>query len=160
MLAERLAAGEIVVLHFDGDCRFSELAGSENLRQYQERVVAPIAELLRQRGMPAHAINGLWPLIPTWELEAWLYAATPEAAEALHDRIASASQASLLAAWDANPGLLDEVPHPKDLLEIGSTANATLAAALPVQGLLNANGSFHLSFQVGRAVLAAQKRSD
>lgn len=123
-LSEKEATG-FVLFHIDGDRPWSEREASENRRQFEERIVSRVEQLL-----PPDAREGsmkrLLLVMPFYSIEAWLYQNTQAAIRICHERYGGA-HVDRFAAWRERRATLDELSQPKKEVCLHDRHNLELA---------------------------------
>lgn len=152
IVATLLAPGErFIMLHVDGDRKWSERgcraeALCPNLCAFESNVGHRVRSALDNVGRPELFQRILF-LVPFYSTEAWLFANFTELdALATHDPRGHAADLEQLSAFRGDPGSLEEVLKPKDLLKtFGARFNARLAETLPSRTLYERGLSFAYS---------------
>ncbi|HZI11963.1 MAG TPA: hypothetical protein VE153_16375 [Myxococcus sp.] len=142
---ELLKDAGFVLYHIDGDRRWSQRESSENVREFDRRILQPIKAAIATR-FPGSAaderIKRLRLLAPFYSIEAWLYQNTREARQLCTEE-GCGSCGPKLDAWEANRASLDEVEQPKEALCLRDKHNARLAASsYPASAVDGAEASF------------------
>lgn len=149
-----------VIHHVDGDRPYARRGSSENVRKFDDMIRTPVGIILegpppmrRSRRVPPppppesaqERLAKLFLLAPFYSIEAWLFQNTTAAARLCRQNPKCAGEcADLLASWQADRGLLDEVEKPKKKLCFKDQHNATLAGAgLPIEPIIAARKSLH-----------------
>lgn len=133
-----------VALHTDGDLPWAESEGgtrSKNLDVLQSHLLDAVASALEDRGQPSRR-DHLLLVLPYYCVEAWLYQNISELRALTAHLPATHEDHRTLAAWEADPGSLDEVHGPKEALSIRDRHNLQLARKLPGRKLLEVGKSF------------------
>jgi hypothetical protein len=114
-----------------------------------ERLRVKVEQVLVGGGKPRSLVDRLVPVIPYFEIEAWLYQNTRAlrtAAEGCGEREREATVA-LANAWEADRRALDEVPRPKDATCVRDGANDVLARGYPAAEVFDVDASFARSVE-------------
>jgi hypothetical protein len=150
IINELLKTDGFVLYHIDGDRPWSQRTTSDNVRQFQKLMLAPIREGLREvlskRNRPevehAERLTRLRLLVPYYSIEAWLYQNTQEAARICEEEGCKRCR-PMLEAWAQARASLDEVVRPKDVLCLRDKYNAHLASSgFPADEVYAAESSF------------------
>ena len=134
-----------IVHHVDADRTWGSrhATPSENAAAVQRDIVAHVHKVLRERFSDdeiERRLSRFFRLVPYWEIEAWLYQNT-ERALGFCQRRPDCDCPALLAAWRRDRALLDEQPHPSDLLCFGKRHNHDLLHAFPTADVIAAGKS-------------------
>ena len=135
-----------VVHHVDADRTWKnrERSPSPNAAAIQTDILDHVRALYRLNGLNDAEIDAnlsrFFRLVPYWEIEAWLYQNT-ERALGFCQRRPDCDCPALLAAWRRDRALLDEQPHPSDLLCFGKRHNHDLLHAFPTADVIAAGKS-------------------
>ncbi|MBI5493403.1 MAG: hypothetical protein HY904_00140 [Deltaproteobacteria bacterium] len=140
-IATRLALGHFVLMHVDGECRWSERKESENARHFRERFRDRVRRVLDASGKDPAVLDGLLPVIPHFEMEAWLYQATDTASRLCRDGPCG-RHLELFSQWKADRALLDEVEDTKGACCLADRHNEELAKDFPAEEVAAAGTSF------------------
>lgn len=124
-----------IVHHVDADRTWGSRGSdpSENAAAIQRDIIDHVRKVLCERFSDEEIdrrFTRFFRLVPYWEIEAWLYQNTGQALSFCKHR-PDCRCAALLAAWKVDRGLLDEQPHPSDLLCVGKHHNLALVQAFP-----------------------------
>lgn len=128
-----------VMVHVDGDRAWTERARPPvHVAEFEDHVIPGVEEGLRALGVDGRRDHIRF-VVPHYSMEAWLYQRVDRLRElyAAHHR-----DLELIASWEADPGALDEVIMPKEILSIGDKHNIDLAERLPGRKLLDIGKSF------------------
>ena len=123
-----------VLFHVDGDRTWADRHQSENRAKFQKLVIDPVRLLLMQLEPSGklsaddvdRRITRLCPLMPFYSIEAWLYQNIARAMRICRDQYGGRDLARF-EEWQADRGLLDEVPQPKDGVCLAAKHNRELA---------------------------------
>ena len=143
-----------VVVHADGDTRWSERSQSTTHDDFTTYVLSKIRSVLRQKVEAAQAedvLERLFLLVPFYSVESWTYQNT---AQALHvcDERGWDDERARFEEWEQDRAALDEVLKPKALSRLGSKYNLRLAATqYPAEAVEEAQTSFHAAVEQLRA---------
>ena len=150
IITELLKPDGFVLYHIDGDQPWSQRMSSDNVRQFHERMLAPIREGLREalkkenhpEGEHTKRLTRLRLLVPFYSIEAWLYQNTREAVRLCEEEGCKQCRPKL-KAWAQARASLDEVPRPKEVLCLRDRYNAHLASTgFPANEVYEADASF------------------
>jgi hypothetical protein len=147
----------VVVFHYDADVTWSGREACLTRAQFQEQILRPVRVLIE--GQVVNERPGILPgelassvedrlrrllaVVPTYSIESWLYQNTREALAICAETHRSA-HAETIRSWEADRGLLDEQPQPKDTYCLGSTYNLRLASgSFPAAEVHAAKKSFY-----------------
>lgn len=139
-----------VLYHLDGDRRWSAREPSENVREFEKRILPPLKAAVgagfQQRRLPVSAVDErmkrLRLLVPFYSVEAWLFQNAREARQLCATEGCGTCQPKL-DAWEQDRASLDEVEQPKEALCLRDKHNARLASAsYPADAVYKAEASF------------------
>lgn len=134
-----------IVHHVDADRTWGtrDTNPSENAAAIQRDIIDHVRKVLCERFSDEEIdrrLTRFFRLVPYWEIEAWLYQNTGQALSFCKHR-PDCRCAALLAAWKTDRGLLDEQPHPSDLLCFGKHHNKALVQGFPTAEVVAAGKS-------------------
>lgn len=144
-IANELIAGSFVFFHFDGDRAWKVRRESENVRQFERKIVVPLQQALRSHfrddtTQVRNALARLRRILPFYSVESWLFQNT-SAARAFCNH-PGCRTITCLMQWEQDPGLLDELSQVKEMLCFKDRHNLELARTLPAPSVLAARKSF------------------
>jgi hypothetical protein len=117
-----------VAFHYDGDCAWAHRTACVHDPRFETNVRQRVRALLSAR-TPAEKLDEvmskLLVLKPFYCLEAWTYQNFPRA-RALCEELGNPPGSELLDAWEAEPGLLDEVVGVPDVFPLHKRHNVAL----------------------------------
>lgn len=152
-LATDLAKDDVFVLvHVDGDRTWSKRRDRQqesNRSQFEREIIPRVRRLLDGLGKEAH-LDRLLVIEPYYSIEAWLYQNAPELRRWYQQHFPKGhSDLVIVAAWEADPSLLDEVEKPKTKIAPHDTINVELASrGFPYQKVRGVEKSFSAAVQV------------
>ena len=128
-IASQLATDRgFVAFHYDGDCAWSHRTTCAHDPHFEANVRQRVRALLRAR-TPAEELDErmskLLVLKPFYCLEAWTYQNFARA-RALCEELGNPPGSELLDAWEADPGLLDEVVGVPEVFPLQKHHNVAL----------------------------------
>lgn len=128
-IASQLATERgFVAFHYDGDCAWSQHKTCVHDPHFESNVRQRVHALLGNRMTVEErdvAMGKLLVLKPFYCLEAWTYQNFPRA-RAICEALGNPAGSELLDEWEADPGLLDEIIGPPDLLPLKKHYNVEL----------------------------------
>lgn len=137
-----------VIFHYDGDCeweRRSECVHDPKFETIIHERLRTILSLHVDADGLAEIMSKVLVLKPFYALEAWTFQNFPKA-RALCAALGFDASCRILDAWEADPGLLDEVCQPDKLLALGKDYNAELTeTGYPARRVYDLNKSFAAS---------------
>ena len=129
-IATRLATGDFVFFHVDGDRRWSERASSEHAAKFDGIVRTRVRNVLRAKGVAPAKVDALmgrlFAVMPYYSIESWLFQNTRTAIELCrthHD----GRDVERLEAWALDRRAFDEIDKPKESLCLRDQHNLALA---------------------------------
>lgn len=136
-----------VAFHVDGDRRWSDRAGSENVQKFKDLIVPKVERLLQDRlkrdqdpvdldELSRH-MERLLLVVPFYSVEAWLFQNIARLRE-----LCPPAEHPLLDSWSEDRALIDEVLKPKASLSVGAQKNEELASQWPQEEAYDAGASF------------------
>ncbi len=135
-----------VVHHVDADRTWEDRKRkpSTNAAAVRTEIVDHVRALYRLNGLDEAEIDAIltrfFRLVPYWEIEAWLYQNTERALSFCQHR-PTCRCPDLLESWRSDRALLDEQPHPSDLLCFGKRHNDDLVQGFPTAEVVAAGKS-------------------
>jgi hypothetical protein len=148
---EMLKDAGFVLYHIDGDRRWSDHESSENVREFEKRILQPLKAAVsagfQQQKLPDNAVDErmkrLRLLVPFYSIEAWLFQNAREARQLCATEGCGTCQPKL-DAWEQDRPSLDEVEQPKEALCLRDKHNARLASSsYPADAVYKAEASFN-----------------
>lgn len=137
-----------VLFHIDGDRRWSDQASSENVAKFETRVVERVRLLLRRRPHTTAEdaeirLRRLFPIIPFYSIEAWLYQHTAVAIRICREKY-QGRDVGTFEKWQQDRTLLDDELKVKDTTVcLKSAHNLECAGSgYPAQEVLDAGRSY------------------
>ncbi len=142
---ELLKDAGFVLYHIDGDRRWSDHESSENVNEFDKRILPRIKAAIASK-LPAAAVDERMTrfrlLTPFYSIESWLYQNTREARQLCAEEGCGNCRPKL-DAWEGHRASLDEVDQPKEALCLRDKHNAHLAASsFPSTAVYEAEASF------------------
>lgn len=147
---ELLKDSGFVLYHIDGDRRWSGRESSENVREFEKRILQPLRAAVsagfQQQNLPGGAVDErmkrLRLLVPFYSIEAWLFQNAREARQICATEGCGTCHLQL-DAWEQNRPSLDEVEQPKEELCLRDRYNERLASSsYPADAVYRAEASF------------------
>jgi hypothetical protein len=146
-IATKLGRKEgFVLFHIDGDRTWAERRSSENVELFKTRVVELVRKLLVQSGRSVQEAETrllrLFPVVPFYSIEAWLFQHTEVAIRLCRDRY-QGRDIGRFEAWRQDRAALDDVKEPKEEVCLKSLHNLECAGpGYPAQAVFEAGRSY------------------
>ncbi len=135
-----------MLFHIDGDRTWTERSSSENVGLFQERVVAPVQQILKGTKSTSKdaetRLHRLFSIVPFYSIEAWLYQHTDVAIRLCRERYRGRDLARF-KAWARDRAALDDVEKPKNEICLKNLHNLECAGpGYPAQAVFDAGRSY------------------
>ncbi len=148
-----------VAFHFDGDQVWSRRDASENCAKFSEQIITPVCALVQKMRPDRDAdevLSHLLPIVPFYSIEAWLFQNTRSLKVILKTQH-SGRDLNLIAKWEQDRGMLDELEKPKQAICAGAKHNEALAKTLPVEDVHRVGKSYHATVEtMGKCAALAE----
>lgn len=137
-----------VLFHVDGDRTWARRESSENAGRFDKLIVTPVRQLLHGRRGATEAdtearLRRLFPIIPFYSIEAWLYQHTAVAIRICHESY-QGRDAGRFDEWRKDRAALDDVEKPKNAVCLSSSHNLECAGSgYPAEEVFDAGRSYH-----------------
>jgi hypothetical protein len=135
-----------VLFHIDGDRGWAEQNSSENVELFTKRVIEPVQQILKGAKSPAQdaetSLRHLFPVIPFYSIEAWLFQHTEVATRICRERYHGRDVAKF-TAWSQDRTALDDIAQPKEAVCFRDVHNLDCAGpGYPAQAVFDADRSY------------------